>query len=161
MLNVHDEATCGHSSCTRLSCDTEVERFNVRFRLVHFCRHCHYLNSILYIKHFKVHILLSFVRSPEPQQPQPKATDDIIRSDNNDPDEDEDYYRKQLSYFDRRSFDSKPSAQLAPAIKPTQPQTKPGYYPRYVFKYLIILNATLFNVFVSPGFDKMCIFAFR
>uniref|UniRef100_A0A672QNW6 Tight junction protein 1 n=1 Tax=Sinocyclocheilus grahami TaxID=75366 RepID=A0A672QNW6_SINGR len=91
---------------------------------------CHYLNSILYIKHFKVHIRLSSVRSPEPQQPQPKATDDIIRSNNNDPDEDEEYYRKQLSYFDRRSFDSKPSAQLAPAIKPTQPQTQPGYYPR-------------------------------
>uniref|UniRef100_A0A673MUF2 Tight junction protein ZO-1-like n=1 Tax=Sinocyclocheilus rhinocerous TaxID=307959 RepID=A0A673MUF2_9TELE len=91
---------------------------------------CHYLNSILYIKHFKVHIRLSSVRSPEPQQPQPKATDDIIRSNNNDPDEDEEYYRKQLSYFDRRSFDSKPSAQLAPAIKPTQPQSQPGYYPR-------------------------------
>ncbi|XP_042583584.1 tight junction protein ZO-1 isoform X9 [Cyprinus carpio] len=69
-------------------------------------------------------------RSPEPQQPQPKATDDIIRSNNSDPDEDEDYYRKQLSYFDRRSFDGKPSVQLAPVIKPTQPQTQPGYYPR-------------------------------
>ncbi|XP_059386083.1 tight junction protein ZO-1 isoform X9 [Carassius carassius] len=69
-------------------------------------------------------------RSPEPQQPQPKATDDIIRSNNSDPDEDEEYYRKQLSYFDRRSFDSKPTAQLTPAIKPTQPQTQPGYYPR-------------------------------
>ncbi|XP_073692290.1 tight junction protein 1 isoform X9 [Garra rufa] len=69
-------------------------------------------------------------RSPEPQQPQPKAADDIIRSNNNDPDEDEEYYRKQLSYFDRRSFDSKPSAQLTPAIKPAQPQTQPGYYPR-------------------------------
>uniref|UniRef100_A0A8C2C736 Zona occludens protein 1 n=1 Tax=Cyprinus carpio TaxID=7962 RepID=A0A8C2C736_CYPCA len=101
---------------------------------------CIYLNSILYIKHFKVHILLSSVRSPEPQQPQPKATDDIIRSNNSDPDEDEDYYRKQLSYFDRRSFDGKPSVQLAPVIKPTQPQTQPGYYPRYLFKYLIILT---------------------
>ncbi|XP_056100905.1 tight junction protein ZO-1 isoform X8 [Rhinichthys klamathensis goyatoka] len=69
-------------------------------------------------------------RSPEPQQPHPKAADDIIRSNNNDPDEDEEYYRKQLSYFDRRSFDSKPSAQLTPAIKPVQPQTQPGYYPR-------------------------------
>ncbi|XP_052417593.1 tight junction protein ZO-1 isoform X18 [Carassius gibelio] len=69
-------------------------------------------------------------RSPEPQQPQPKATDDIIRSNNSDPDEDEEYYRKQLSYFDRRSFDGKPTAQLAPAIKPSQPQTQPGYYPR-------------------------------
>uniref|UniRef100_A0A672QNC2 Zona occludens protein 1 n=1 Tax=Sinocyclocheilus grahami TaxID=75366 RepID=A0A672QNC2_SINGR len=86
-------------------------------------------------------------KSPEPQQPQPKATDDIIRSNNNDPDEDEEYYRKQLSYFDRRSFDSKPSAQLAPAIKPTQPQTQPGYYPRYMFKYLIFLNATLLYFF--------------
>ncbi|XP_026123158.1 tight junction protein ZO-1 isoform X9 [Carassius auratus] len=69
-------------------------------------------------------------RSPEPQHPQPKATDDIIRSNNSDPDEDEEYYRKQLSYFDRRSFDGKPTAQLAPAIKPSQPQTQPGYYPR-------------------------------
>ncbi|XP_039522822.1 tight junction protein ZO-1 isoform X3 [Pimephales promelas] len=69
-------------------------------------------------------------RSPEPQQPHPKAADDIIRSNNNDPEEDEEYYRKQLSYFDRRSFDSKPSAQLTPAIKPVQPQTQPGYYPR-------------------------------
>ncbi|KAK7176478.1 hypothetical protein R3I93_000648 [Phoxinus phoxinus] len=69
-------------------------------------------------------------RSPEPQQPHPKAADDIIRSNNNDPDEDEEYYRKQLSYFDRRSFDSKHSAQLTPAIKPAQPQTQPGYYPR-------------------------------
>uniref|UniRef100_A0A673JZU3 Zona occludens protein 1 n=1 Tax=Sinocyclocheilus rhinocerous TaxID=307959 RepID=A0A673JZU3_9TELE len=70
-------------------------------------------------------VLLSSVRSPEPQQPQPKAAD-IIRSNNNDPDEDEEYYRKQLSFFDRRSFDSKPSAQLTPAIKPAQPQTQPG-----------------------------------
>uniref|UniRef100_A0A672NE18 Zona occludens protein 1 n=1 Tax=Sinocyclocheilus grahami TaxID=75366 RepID=A0A672NE18_SINGR len=76
-------------------------------------------------------VLLSSVRSPEPQQPQPKAAD-IIRSNNNDPDEDEEYYRKQLSFFDRRSFDSKPSAQPTPAIKPAQPQTQPGYYPRYV-----------------------------
>ncbi|XP_051754710.1 tight junction protein ZO-1 isoform X14 [Ctenopharyngodon idella] len=69
-------------------------------------------------------------RSPEPQQPQPKAVDDIIRSNSNDPDGDEEYYRKQLSYFDRRSFDSKPPTQLTPAIKPAQPQTQPGYYPR-------------------------------
>uniref|UniRef100_A0A8C1HL08 Zona occludens protein 1 n=1 Tax=Cyprinus carpio carpio TaxID=630221 RepID=A0A8C1HL08_CYPCA len=98
----------------------------------------------------KVHILLSSVRSPEPQQPQPKATDDIIRSNNSDPDEDEDYYRKQLSYFDRRSFDGKPSVQLAPVIKPTQPQTQPGYYPRYLFKYFIILSATLLNLDFVP-----------
>uniref|UniRef100_A0A673K4U9 Tight junction protein ZO-1-like n=1 Tax=Sinocyclocheilus rhinocerous TaxID=307959 RepID=A0A673K4U9_9TELE len=78
-------------------------------------------------------------RSPEPQQPQPKAAD-IIRSNNNDPDEDEEYYRKQLSFFDRRSFDSKPSAQLTPAIKPAQPQTQPGYYPRYVAESVEKLN---------------------
>ncbi|XP_057203249.1 tight junction protein ZO-1 isoform X4 [Triplophysa rosa] len=70
-------------------------------------------------------------RAPEPQQPQPKVADDIIRSDNTDPDEDEEYYRKQLSYFDRRSFDNKPSnPQLTPVIKPAQPQSQPGYYPR-------------------------------
>uniref|UniRef100_A0A8C2KNC4 Tight junction protein 1a n=1 Tax=Cyprinus carpio TaxID=7962 RepID=A0A8C2KNC4_CYPCA len=82
-------------------------------------------------------VLLSSVRSPEPQQPQPKAAD-IIRSNNNDPDEDEDYYRKQLSFFDRRSFDSKPSAQLTPAIKPAQPQTQPGYYPRYELFFISV-----------------------
>ncbi|XP_065123605.1 tight junction protein 1 isoform X4 [Paramisgurnus dabryanus] len=69
-------------------------------------------------------------RAPEPQQPQPKEDmDDIIRSNNTDPDEDDEYYRKQLSYFDRR-YDSKPSPQLTPAIKPAQPQSQPGYYPR-------------------------------
>uniref|UniRef100_A0A8C1QM46 Zona occludens protein 1 n=1 Tax=Cyprinus carpio TaxID=7962 RepID=A0A8C1QM46_CYPCA len=94
-------------------------------------------------------VLLSSVRSPEPQQPQPKAAD-IIRSNNNDPDEDEDYYRKQLSFFDRRSFDSKPSAQLTPAIKPAQPQTQPGYYPRYM-KTLTktILSKELFFISVK------------
>ncbi|XP_030582228.1 tight junction protein ZO-1 isoform X4 [Archocentrus centrarchus] len=40
-------------------------------------------------------------RAPEPQKPQSKASDDIVRSNHYDPDEDEDYYRKQLSYFDR------------------------------------------------------------
>ncbi|XP_078031353.1 tight junction protein 1 isoform X8 [Epinephelus lanceolatus] len=40
-------------------------------------------------------------RAPGPQQPQSKAADDIVRSNHYDPDEDEDYYRKQLSYFDR------------------------------------------------------------
>uniref|UniRef100_A0A3Q0R5G8 Zona occludens protein 1 n=1 Tax=Amphilophus citrinellus TaxID=61819 RepID=A0A3Q0R5G8_AMPCI len=41
------------------------------------------------------------VQAPEPQKPQSKASDDIVRSNHYDPDEDEDYYRKQLSYFDR------------------------------------------------------------
>ncbi|GAA6233626.1 tight junction protein ZO-1-like isoform X8 [Lates japonicus] len=40
-------------------------------------------------------------RAPEPQKPQSKVADDIVRSNHYDPDEDEDYYRKQLSYFDR------------------------------------------------------------
>uniref|UniRef100_A0A3B5AXP2 Zona occludens protein 1 n=1 Tax=Stegastes partitus TaxID=144197 RepID=A0A3B5AXP2_9TELE len=40
-------------------------------------------------------------RAPEPQKPQSKAADDIVRSNHYDPDEDEDYYRKQLSYFDK------------------------------------------------------------
>ncbi|XP_068954535.1 tight junction protein ZO-1 isoform X1 [Petaurus breviceps papuanus] len=51
-------------------------------------------------------------RSPEPQKPQMKAAEDIVRSNHYDPEEDEEYYRKQLSYFDRRSFENKPSAQV-------------------------------------------------
>uniref|UniRef100_A0AAQ4S5B4 Zona occludens protein 1 n=1 Tax=Gasterosteus aculeatus aculeatus TaxID=481459 RepID=A0AAQ4S5B4_GASAC len=47
-------------------------------------------------------------RALEPQKPHSKPLDDIMRSNRYDPDEDEEYYRKQLSYFDRRSFDSKP-----------------------------------------------------
>uniref|UniRef100_G3UJ07 Zona occludens protein 1 n=1 Tax=Loxodonta africana TaxID=9785 RepID=G3UJ07_LOXAF len=51
-------------------------------------------------------------RIPEPQKPQPKLPEDIVRSNHYDPEEDEEYYRKQLSYFDRRSFESKPSAHI-------------------------------------------------
>uniref|UniRef100_A0A8C2X5W9 Zona occludens protein 1 n=1 Tax=Cyclopterus lumpus TaxID=8103 RepID=A0A8C2X5W9_CYCLU len=40
-------------------------------------------------------------RTPGPQQPPSQVADDIVRSNHYDPDEDEDYYRKQLSYFDR------------------------------------------------------------
>ncbi|TST35114.1 Tight junction protein ZO-1 [Bagarius yarrelli] len=50
------------------------------------------------------------------RQPQSRPSD-IVRANNYDPDEDEEYYRKQLSYFDRR-FDTKPPAQ-------TQLQTLP------------------------------------
>uniref|UniRef100_A0AAZ3RQ13 Tight junction protein 1b n=1 Tax=Oncorhynchus tshawytscha TaxID=74940 RepID=A0AAZ3RQ13_ONCTS len=48
-------------------------------------------------------------RAPEPQNaPGSKPLDDVAHSSNHyDADEDEEYYRKQLSYFDRRSFDSK------------------------------------------------------
>uniref|UniRef100_A0A3B4BPN8 Zona occludens protein 1 n=1 Tax=Pygocentrus nattereri TaxID=42514 RepID=A0A3B4BPN8_PYGNA len=59
-------------------------------------------------------------RAPEPQQPQSKA-DDIVRANHYDPDEDEEYYRKQLSYFDRRSFDTAtppPDPHGSPKVKP-------------------------------------------
>ncbi|XP_036391749.1 tight junction protein ZO-1-like isoform X3 [Megalops cyprinoides] len=62
-------------------------------------------------------------RAPEPQRP--KAAEDIVRANHYDPDEDEEYYRKQLSYFDRRSFDNKPAPQPKPAV--TQPVQN---YPR-------------------------------
>lgn len=51
-------------------------------------------------------------RAQEPQKPQFKVADDIVRSNHYDPDEDEDYYRKQLSYFDQlQTGPSKPQAQ--------------------------------------------------
>ncbi|XP_067236421.1 tight junction protein ZO-1 isoform X5 [Chanodichthys erythropterus] len=50
-------------------------------------------------------------RAPEPQKPQTRVGDDVVRSNHYDPDEDEEYYRKQLSYFDRRSFDNKAVSQ--------------------------------------------------
>uniref|UniRef100_A0A8B9GLT1 Zona occludens protein 1 n=1 Tax=Amazona collaria TaxID=241587 RepID=A0A8B9GLT1_9PSIT len=62
-------------------------------------------------------------RTPEPQRPQVKPPEDIVRSNHYDPEEDEEYYRKQLSYFDRRSFENKPSAQV-PASHHSEP-TKP------------------------------------
>uniref|UniRef100_A0A8C4TMW8 Zona occludens protein 1 n=1 Tax=Erpetoichthys calabaricus TaxID=27687 RepID=A0A8C4TMW8_ERPCA len=69
----------------------------------------------------------SYILAPEPQKPQPKPSDDIVRSNHYDPDEDEEYYRKQLSYFDRRSFDSKVAPQTTvnrfpDAPKPLQSQ---------------------------------------
>ncbi|XP_071669955.1 tight junction protein 1 isoform X9 [Patagioenas fasciata] len=59
-------------------------------------------------------------RAPEPQRPQAKPPEDIVRSNHYDPEEDEEYYRKQLSYFDRRSFENKPSAQV-PASHHSEP----------------------------------------
>jgi len=67
--------------------------------------------------------LLFLVRAPEPQRPQVKSPEEIVRSNHYDPEEDEEYYRKQLSYFDRRSFENKPSAQV-PASHHSEP-TKP------------------------------------
>ncbi|CAL8325659.1 unnamed protein product [Gadus morhua 'NCC'] len=62
-------------------------------------------------------------RAPEPQKPHPK---DEGRPNHFDPDEDEEYYRKQLSYFDRRSFDSKAMSQPGPAINRFHDMPKPG-----------------------------------
>ncbi|XP_046715983.1 tight junction protein ZO-1 isoform X7 [Silurus meridionalis] len=66
-------------------------------------------------------------RAPEPQKPQSRLGDEVVRTNHYDPDEDEEYYRKQLSYFDRRSFDNKSVTQ--PVVnrfhdlsKPAQPQ---------------------------------------
>ncbi|XP_051234822.1 tight junction protein ZO-1 isoform X13 [Dicentrarchus labrax] len=60
-------------------------------------------------------------RAPGPQKPQSNVPDDIVRSNHYDPDEDEDYYRKQLSYFDKlQAGPNKPQPQ-APA---------PHNYPR-------------------------------
>uniref|UniRef100_A0A8C5M6U6 Zona occludens protein 1 n=1 Tax=Leptobrachium leishanense TaxID=445787 RepID=A0A8C5M6U6_9ANUR len=77
----------------------------------------------------------STYRVPEPQKPQMKPPEDIVRSNHYDPDEDEEYYRKQLSYFDRRSFD-KPTPPLSANIlpepaKPAQSQSQLSFnsYP--------------------------------
>uniref|UniRef100_A0A4W5NPN1 Zona occludens protein 1 n=1 Tax=Hucho hucho TaxID=62062 RepID=A0A4W5NPN1_9TELE len=62
---------------------------------------------------------------PEPQKPREVSDDDIVRSNHYDPDEDEEYYRKQLSYFDRRSLDAgKAPPQTTPVIA-----TKPAVSP--------------------------------
>uniref|UniRef100_A0A670ZPS8 Tight junction protein 1 n=1 Tax=Pseudonaja textilis TaxID=8673 RepID=A0A670ZPS8_PSETE len=63
----------------------------------------------------------SAYRAPEPQRPQAKPPEDIVRANHYDPEEDEEYYRKQLSYFDRRSYDSKPAAQV-----PSSHHAEPG-----------------------------------
>ncbi|XP_075064196.1 tight junction protein 1 isoform X4 [Mixophyes fleayi] len=65
----------------------------------------------------------STYRVPEPQKPQMKPPEDIVRSNNYDPEEDEEYYRKQLSFFDRRSFE-KPTPPLSANILPEP--AKPG-----------------------------------
>uniref|UniRef100_A0A8K9UJT0 Zona occludens protein 1 n=1 Tax=Oncorhynchus mykiss TaxID=8022 RepID=A0A8K9UJT0_ONCMY len=84
---------------------------------------------------------------PEPQKVREVSDDDIVRSNHYDPDEDEEYYRKQLSYFDRRSLDAgKAPPQTTPVIatKPAaQPQAHPGYnYPsrRVTLMYHTVCN---------------------
>uniref|UniRef100_A0A4W6D011 Tight junction protein 1 n=1 Tax=Lates calcarifer TaxID=8187 RepID=A0A4W6D011_LATCA len=74
-------------------------------------------------------LLVSFgflCRAPEPQKPHTKPLDDVVRSNHYDPDEDEEYYRKQLSYFDRRSFDSKAMGQPAPGVNRFHDLPKPA-----------------------------------
>ncbi|GAB1292184.1 Tight junction protein ZO-1 [Apodemus speciosus] len=71
-------------------------------------------------------------RLPEPQKPQVKPPEDIVRSNHYDPEEDEEYYRKQLSYFDRRSFESKPSTHIpaghhSEPAKPVHSQSQPNF----------------------------------
>uniref|UniRef100_A0A4W5LI37 Tight junction protein 1b n=1 Tax=Hucho hucho TaxID=62062 RepID=A0A4W5LI37_9TELE len=67
-------------------------------------------------------------RAPEPQKPPgSKPLDDVVHSSNHyDADEDEEYYRKQLSYFDRRSFDSK-AMNPSPGVNRFPPQTQLAY----------------------------------
>ncbi|XP_008847777.1 tight junction protein ZO-1 isoform X6 [Nannospalax galili] len=71
-------------------------------------------------------------RLPEPQKPQVKPPEDIVRSNHYDPEEDEEYYRKQLSYFDRRSFETKPpshipASHLSEPAKPVHSQSQPNF----------------------------------
>uniref|UniRef100_A0A673BMZ8 Tight junction protein ZO-1-like n=1 Tax=Sphaeramia orbicularis TaxID=375764 RepID=A0A673BMZ8_9TELE len=66
------------------------------------------------------------LRAPEPQKPHTKPLDDVVRTNHYDPDEDEEYYRKQLSYFDRRSFDSKAMGQPSPGINRFHDLPKPA-----------------------------------
>ncbi|XP_014910305.1 tight junction protein ZO-1-like isoform X6 [Poecilia latipinna] len=68
-------------------------------------------------------------RAPEPQRLQSKAADDIVRSNHYDPDEDEDYYRKQLSYFDRLQTGPnkpQPQAQTTHSFPRTESVDKPS-----------------------------------
>ncbi|XP_076124625.1 tight junction protein 1 isoform X6 [Alosa pseudoharengus] len=61
-------------------------------------------------------------RAPEPQKPQQKSVAEPVRTNHYEPDEDEEFYRKQLSYFDRRNFDNKaaPANRFHDLAKPTQ-----------------------------------------
>uniref|UniRef100_A0A3Q2P8D6 Zona occludens protein 1 n=1 Tax=Fundulus heteroclitus TaxID=8078 RepID=A0A3Q2P8D6_FUNHE len=66
------------------------------------------------------------ISAPEPQKPHSKPLDDVVRSNHYDLDDDEEYYRKQLSYFDRRSFDSKAIGQPSPGINRFHDLPKPA-----------------------------------
>lgn len=59
---------------------------------------------------------LHHLRTAGPQKPPSSVADDIVRSNHYDPDEDEDYYRKQLSYFDKlQAGPNKPQPQAQAA----------------------------------------------
>lgn len=88
-------------------------------------------------------------RVPEPQKPQVKPPEDIVRANNYDPEEDEEYYRKQLSYFDRRNFDKPttaiPANILTEPSKPGQSQSQVSFnsYPsKYVLTCCTCLSVT-------------------
>ncbi|XP_012588199.1 PREDICTED: tight junction protein ZO-1 isoform X4 [Condylura cristata] len=75
-------------------------------------------------------------RIPEPQKPHLKPPEDIVRSNHYDPEEDEEYYRKQLSFFDRRNFDKPahiPASHLSEPAKPAHSQSQPNF-PSYSSK---------------------------
>lgn len=78
-------------------------------------------------------------RAPEPQKPHTKPLDDMVRSNHYDPDEDEEYYRKQLSYFDRRSFDSKAMGQPGPGINRFHDLPKPAQLSYPYNRYELIM----------------------
>lgn len=93
-----------------------------------------FIYSIFFVKltSKKLFHLSFIVRIPEPQKPQMKPPEDIVRSNHYDPEEDEEYYRKQLSYFDRRSFENKPSTHipaghLSEPAKPVHSQNQPNF----------------------------------
>ncbi|XP_024150764.1 tight junction protein ZO-1 isoform X7 [Oryzias melastigma] len=68
-------------------------------------------------------------RAPDAQRPQPKANEDIVRSNHYDPDEDEDFYRKQLSLLDRlQAGPNKPQlqAQTSQSFPRTEIVEKPS-----------------------------------
>uniref|UniRef100_A0A8C2XE11 Tight junction protein 1 n=1 Tax=Cyclopterus lumpus TaxID=8103 RepID=A0A8C2XE11_CYCLU len=65
-------------------------------------------------------------RTPGPQQPPSQVADDIVRSNHYDPDEDEDYYRKQLSYFDRlQTGPNKPQTESVEKPVPVEKKYEP------------------------------------
>ncbi|XP_036211553.1 tight junction protein ZO-1 isoform X7 [Myotis myotis] len=74
-------------------------------------------------------------RVPEPQKPQPKPPEDIVRSNHYDPEEDEEYYRKQLSYFDRRSFENKPSSHIPAGHLPEPAKPAHSQHPPSLSSY--------------------------